>query len=615
MEILNKLLIKIINLFHFIIYLFLLILINSEERRLTDNDNIYEITLKMKGPIKNYGFFGQNSDGYCFKGEYPSKIILNDKEYINNTTNLTELEIDVNIINLKWNNSISSFSKMFFGCEDILEVDLTHINLSYAPNFEYMFANCISLISVKLFDLNLKKDNFNISLDYMFFNCISLTFIDLSFIQIEKVHGNLYMRYMFDGCINLSLVNIYTIQVYDGNLDMNYMFNSCKYLESVNIYNITVSRDSYINMNYIFNNCTYLESVNISNIMVSWEISYINMNYMFNNCTYLESVNISNIEVIWESSYINMDYMFNSCIYLESINISNIRVSRESYINMNYMFNSCIYLVSINLSNIEAYWDSYINMNQTFSVCKNLRYLHFSFNQEYNVDNIFIFNDVPENIVYCFNKEQNLNNLLSKKKCSLFDCTDNWIENQKKIIFKNNTCIDDCASHSLVDYKNFCYDFCPNRTHKDGFICKDCYPSCEICEQPGTDEIHNCISCKKGYNLIYHKENNTVNCYKYRYNRSEIYNIYVTKIPVAYNFISHLLFCLDNCTNAFINKPKNECNKKCNNNKYFCAINCPNELLLKVSTLKNVNIFVLLTIVIILYIYLIMKIYIRKKKR
>ena len=312
------------------------------------------------------------------------------------------------------------------------------------------------------------------------------------------------------------------------------------------------------------------------------------MDYMFNGCTYLESVNISNIEVIWDSSYINMNYMFNGCIYLESINISNIMVSRESYINMNYMFNSCIYLVSINLSNIEAYWDSYINMNHTFSVCKNLRYLHFSFNQEYNVDNIFIFNDVPENIVYCFNKEQNLNNLLSKKKCFLFDCTDNWIENQKKIIFKNNTCIDDCASHSLVDYKNFCYDFCPNRTHKDGFICKDCYPSCEVCEQPGTDEIHNCISCKKGYNLIYHKENNTVNCYKYRYNRSEIYNIYVTKIPVAYNFISHLLFCLDNCTNTFIYKPNNECNKICiNNNKYFCDINCPKELLLELIDFKN----------------------------
>ena len=95
------------------------------------------------------------------------------------------------------------------------------------------------------------------------------------------------------------------------------------------------------------------------------------------------------------------------------------------------------------------------------------------------------FDETPDIIVYCFNKDdQNLYHLLSEKNCSLFYCSDNWIKNQMKIIFDNNTCIDDCTSHSLFDYNNFCYDFCPNRKFKDGFICEDCYSSCEICEQP-----------------------------------------------------------------------------------------------------------------------------------
>ena len=93
MEVYNKLFFGPKSIFHFIICLLLFITINPGERRLTDDENLNEITLKMKGPIKNYGFLEQNSDGYCFKGEYPSKIILNEYEYEYNNINITELDL------------------------------------------------------------------------------------------------------------------------------------------------------------------------------------------------------------------------------------------------------------------------------------------------------------------------------------------------------------------------------------------------------------------------------------------------------------------------------------------------------------------------------------------
>ena len=52
MEVSKKLFFSPKSTFHFIICLLLFITINPGERRLTDDENLNEITLKMKGPIK-----------------------------------------------------------------------------------------------------------------------------------------------------------------------------------------------------------------------------------------------------------------------------------------------------------------------------------------------------------------------------------------------------------------------------------------------------------------------------------------------------------------------------------------------------------------------------------
>ena len=68
------------NYIFYIILSLLFLSTKAEEDTLSSEEFVNELTLKMKGPIEQYGFFyNNNSEGYCFKGEIPSKIILKSK--------------------------------------------------------------------------------------------------------------------------------------------------------------------------------------------------------------------------------------------------------------------------------------------------------------------------------------------------------------------------------------------------------------------------------------------------------------------------------------------------------------------------------------------------------
>ena len=115
---------------YFLFLLLLFISTNAEDNTLFDEELENAITLKMKGPLEQYGFFYNNSEGYCFKGVNPSKIIVNGKEFKYNISNLTEFEPGNNTINLIFEKEITNFSHMFYDCDDILEVDLSKMKFN-----------------------------------------------------------------------------------------------------------------------------------------------------------------------------------------------------------------------------------------------------------------------------------------------------------------------------------------------------------------------------------------------------------------------------------------------------------------------------------------------------
>ena len=504
-----------------------------------------------------------------------------------------------------WDINILSYSSMFYGCENILEADLTQINITSATNFKNMFSDCKSLKKVKLFKINSNEDNYNINLNYMLSNCSSLNFVNISDIQLNGKnndlnmyytfkgcislnsvsifnillngygnrgdmrdifgdcpslksvnifnielngyssdidmrslfngcnslsHVNLYkielngyasdidMRSMFSGCSNISLVNIYNIQLngYASDIDMRSMFWSCSNISLVNLYNIQFREyATRIDMRSMFKYCSFYNLINISNITLKDTNDDLYMNNMFYKCSFFDTAIMLNIEAIGSGHRINMDNMFSNCI---SFNLSfnyNININiNKGYISMNNTFNNfknltfaklsniniinnngniisdnmfkdCFSLISVDFSNVKLLgMNSTLTMNYIFSGCKNLRFINFTnFQESDNSRFTNMFDNIPENIVYCLNEKSLLYSLFSQKNCSLLDCTDNWQENQKKkIIFNSNICVDNCDDYPLYDYNNMCYSItdknCPKEFNFISTSSNECVINC-----------------------------------------------------------------------------------------------------------------------------------------
>ena len=242
MKCMNKVIITTNKLF---VFIFLLIVpkLKTGERNMLNSLFSNIITLTIKGPGKQYIFCKDNSEGYSYGGKYPSKIILNGQEYSKNISNIIELEENISTIQMFWDINILSYSSMFYGCENILEADLTQINITSAANFKNLFSDCKSLKKVKLFKINSNEDNYNVNLNYMFSNCSSLNFVNISDIQLNGKNNDLNMYYTFKGCISLNSVSIFNILLngYGNRGDMRDIFGDCPSLKSVNIFNIELN--------------------------------------------------------------------------------------------------------------------------------------------------------------------------------------------------------------------------------------------------------------------------------------------------------------------------------------------------------------------------------------
>ena len=542
-----------------------------------------EITLKMKGPGLQYLFCKNDSNGYSYKGSYPSKIILNKVEYTKSiSNNLIELENELNIIKLKWDNILSDLSYMFYGCENILEVDLTDMDSSQVSNLKYMFSNCNHLSSVKLFNQNINQGHNNFYLNYMFSQCSSLVSVNSFNISLNQYYQNIYMSYMFYGCSSLISGIIPNIESfgYYAKVYMDFMFYNCSSLISLVNHNITIiGYYSHIYMDYMFKECSCLIISVFPSINIKGYYGKIYTYYMFDNCEKLTFANLSNIYAYGYYAQINFTYLFNNCSSLMLVYFDNMRLSSFGTNGMtNFMFHGC----------------------------KNIKYINFkNFGNNNNFNFTSIFDDVPENIVYCVDKSSQLYNLLSQKKNSVFDCNDNLLKNLTEIIFRTNISIDNYSENLLYKNINISYDVCPKGTYESNFECLACYYSCDSCEQSGTDNNNNCISCKSDYKFIEVQKNYLKNCYKYYYNK-EGDNIYINECPKGFEPINFFSFCTDNnitqinklyleiqCTSEFpfeiVNTKK--CTNFCNlieieNN--FCIYNYKNETTIKKEKMLNV---------------------------
>ena len=124
-----------------------------------------------------------------------------DKGYIQHR-HAYDFEDYLNNITIKFNESITNCSQMFFDSKNIILIDLSNFDASNVIDMRGMFYGCSKLTSIDLTNLNTSSVSY---MNYTFYGCISLHSLNLSSFDTSNV---ITMDNMFKNCINLNYMDL-----------------------------------------------------------------------------------------------------------------------------------------------------------------------------------------------------------------------------------------------------------------------------------------------------------------------------------------------------------------------------------------------------------------------
>jgi len=96
---------------------------------------------------------------------------------------------------------------MFYGCDKIIEIDLSKFDSSDVTILASIFEGCSSLTSINLSNIKTSKVT---SMESIFFGCQKLSSLDLSDFDTSSIT---IMTNMFNRCINLEFINFKSLQL------------------------------------------------------------------------------------------------------------------------------------------------------------------------------------------------------------------------------------------------------------------------------------------------------------------------------------------------------------------------------------------------------------------
>ena len=409
--------------------------------------------------------------------------------------------------------------------------------------------------------------------------------------QIESVAN------MFNGLTNIKEIDTSNFD-FSKVTNMDSMFNGCSNLEKINFGNINTSLVE--NMERLFQNCISLTSINLSNFDTSLVTS---MNSMFRECESLNSIDVSNFNT---SNVEDMMDMFALNYNLISIELSNFNTSKVK--NLKGMFYKCQTLKYLDLSNFDT--TLVTNICSMFEQCSSLLYINFNslrIGGGGEKETGYAFSSTPIELKICIYDSQTENLLLSwtviNSQTNL-NCSDICFEKNIKINLKENRCLYSCnESESKYEYKNYCYEVCPNTTfisNNNEYLCsdktfednyyfdiqkgvyKECYKTCKKCNNEGNETNNNCLECKDGFKFTNDSLLNN-NCYEicnhyYYFDEFNIYKCTNNKTcPEKYNkLINEKNKCIDECKNDNIYRYQynNICYEHCPDGTRETNYNC-----------------------------------------
>ncbi|NUF99033.1 BspA family leucine-rich repeat surface protein [Lactobacillus mellis] len=157
-------------------------------------------------------------------------------------------------------SQVTDMSYMFYGCERLTNLDVSHFDTSQVRYMDWMFSDCYNLTSLDVSHFNTYQV---IEMTRMFYYCENLADLDVSHFDTSQVTD---MGMMFTGCYNLTNLDVShfdTSQV----TNMSFMFYYCENLADLDVSHFDTSRVT--DMPEMFADCKNLTSLDLSSFDTS----------------------------------------------------------------------------------------------------------------------------------------------------------------------------------------------------------------------------------------------------------------------------------------------------------------------------------------------------------
>ena len=356
-----------------------------------------------------------------------------------------------NYINLTF-NSLSSFTNMFSGLENIIEVNLSVIeenDLKYMMN---TFYNCINLEKIVFGKVNMPQLT---NLNSLFSGCSKLFSVNLANLEISRVTD---MSRMFYQCKSIEELNLSNF-ILPQQIELYDMLQGCESLKYLNIYSFKYTYIYSINLDLLFNNISSnvvycfgdenLKNYVYSKIILSNEITF---NYEHNYC----------LESCKENKYQYKNLCYNSCpqgtlldnYFCRDNTCNETVIDNEQCLNgepRGYYYDSNEQIYKKCFYSCDSCYGDRSSPSHNCKICKeNYRFLNESEsiyeNNCYEICNYYYFFD------------NNNYNCTHDKICP---------KEYSKLIISKNKCVEKCDNNdnnqnnniNSNDVTNFCYEF------------------------------------------------------------------------------------------------------------------------------------------------------------
>lgn len=247
------------------------------------------LELDEKDNTKYNLYVASTGETYLTKGEYlffttpfnNAEVVEMKNVNVSRTSSLSKMFSNLKAVkkidlrDLKGLENVEIMSYLFDGCTNLVEVNMSGLDLSNVESMSYLFKYCSSLKNIYLNGITMDSI---VDMDYVFYYCTSLEKVDMVNLGGNDLNN---ITYMFSGCSKLKIINMQGFNF--GTSELDDTFSEIQNLEIIDFTNVDIGQVT--DMRYLFKNDTKLKTIYVSN---TWNVDDVTYDYnMFDNCTSL----------------------------------------------------------------------------------------------------------------------------------------------------------------------------------------------------------------------------------------------------------------------------------------------------------------------------------------